>query len=424
MITKFYRWILITLMVVGITCLLVLPSSSIAGMANSYSEPSNSLTPKLGSTPFYLTPSYPLSPSSTAVPVNPPVTSPQAYLPFITHVPPPIHAMRVAYADYEKSRGEVDQIEKQMQAAGINMVGLGAGRVEWTYFKWAGHEANWSNDIKSTQVDYLAEDTNRFGKWAHINAVVDVFAPNYIKAHPETAAISFVGQPSQNLVSTTELVSGEFGQQLLDMIDYIAANYPVDSISLTELFYHIDGYGPDDKASYLAYSAQYGNPRTDWPRTTDGTIDINDISIGNWRTHVLDVYLDKIVAACHKYGKKFFMDVGLSLDDLTKVTNEHGTNYNVVLEHTDKLVIWGYFELDDYPPEYFEDIAQFLKGFGQDRVILSIGLWNKAGGATTASKLETAILASQSGGMPNLWITPSTLMDVDHWNVLEKLWGR
>lgn len=412
-----------TLIIVGTACLLILPSSSIAGMANPYSELSTSLTPKLSSTPFPQPPSYPLFSSSTAVPDSP-VVIPREFLPYITYVPPAIHAMRVAYTDYEKSRGEVDQIEKQMQAAGINMVGLGAGRVEWTYFKWAGHEANWSNDIKSTQVDYLAEDTNRFGKWAHINAVVDVLAPNYIKAHPETAAISFVGQPSQNLVSTTELVSGQFGQQLLDMIDYIAANYPVDSISLTELFYHSDGYGADDKASYLAYSTQNGNPRTDWPRTADGTIDINDVSIGNWRTHVLDVYLDKIVAACHRHGKKFFMDVALSLDDLTKVTNEHGTNYNVVLEHTDKLVIWGYFELDNYPPEYFQDIAKFLKGFGLDRVILSIGLWNQAGGATTASNLETAILASQSGGMPNLWITPSTLMDVDHWKVLEKLWAR
>jgi hypothetical protein len=332
--------------------------------------------------------------------------------------------MRVAYADYEKSREEVDQLEIQMQAAGINMVGLGAGRVEWTYFKWAGHEANWSNDVKGTQIDYLAEDAMIFGKWAHVNAVVDVFAPNFIQAHPEKAAISFLGQPSQNLVSTTELVSGEFGQQLLDMIEYIAANYPVDSISLTELFYHSDGYGSDDKASYLAYSAQIDDPRTDWPRTEDGHIDINHPSIGNWRTHVMDVYLDKIVAACHRHGKKFFMDVALSLDNLTNITNEHGTNYAVVLEHTDKLIIWGYFDLDNYPPQYFYDIAQFLNGFGKDHVILSIGLWSQGGGATTAGNLKAAILASQAGGMPNLWITPGTLMAADHWKVLEDLWGR
>jgi hypothetical protein len=345
-------------------------------------------------------------------------------MPLIIHDSAPIRAMRVTYADYETSREELDQLEQQMQAAGINMVGLGAGRIEWTYFKWAGHEGNWSNDVKNTQIDYLAEDAVRFGKWAHINAVVDVFAPNYIQAHPEKAAISFIGQPSENLVSTTELVSGEFGQQLLDMIEYIAANYPVDSISLTELFYHSDGYGADDKASYLAYSAQIDDPRPDWPRTEDGHIDINDPSIGNWRTHVMDVYLDKIVAACHNHGKEFFMDVGLSLDNLTKITNEHGTNYSVVLEHTDKLLVWGYFDLDNYPPQYFYDIAQFLIGFGKDRVILSIGLWRQDGGATTADNLKAAILASQAGGMPNLWITPRALMAEDHWKVLEELWGR
>jgi hypothetical protein len=345
-------------------------------------------------------------------------TSTITYLPNVMKEPAPIHAMRVAYADYEKSREEVDFMETQMQAAGINMVGLGAGRVEWTYFKWAGHEANWSNDVKSSQIDYLAEDALRFGKWAHINAVIDAYAPTYIRAHPEKAAISFVGQPSPYLVSTTELTNGEFGQQLLEMVDYIAANYPVDSISLTELFYHSDGYGPDDKASYLAYSG-----RTDWPRTSDGTIDTNEVSIGNWRTHVLDVYLDKIVAACHRHGKKFFMDVALSLDNLTKITNEHGTNYRVVLEHTDKLVIWGYFDLDNYPPEYFHDIAQFLTGFDPNRVILSIGLWDGNGLATLPSKLKIAILASQAGGISNLWITPSTLMSADHWQVLDDIWG-
>jgi hypothetical protein len=38
--------------------------------------------------------------------------------------------------------------------------------------------------------------------------------------------------------------------------------------------------------------------------------------------------------------------------------------------------------------------------------------------------LQRAILASQLGDMPNIWITPSSLMQAGHWQVLEKLWGR
>ena len=136
-----------------------------------------------------------------------------------------------------------------MQAAGINVVALSAGRAEWTYFKWAGHSADQSSDVTSTGIDFLAEDSATFSQFAKVSAVVDVFAPNYILANPNKAAINALGVPDPNLVSTAELVNGSFGQQLLDMVQYIAANYPhVDSIDITELSYRADGYGPDNLA--------------------------------------------------------------------------------------------------------------------------------------------------------------------------------
>jgi hypothetical protein len=365
------------------------------------------------SLPVRKTPSPTTVPTSTAA--LPLVT---ATLPSPTAVPVPIRAMRVDYKNMENSRTEVAAYEQKMKAAGINMVALGAGRVEWTYFKWADHQANWSNDVKSTGLDFLALDTAQFGKWAQISAVVDVLSPNYIKANPGTAAISYLGKASTDLVSTNELVNGKYGQMLMDMVQYIAANYPVNSISITELFYHTDGYGPDDKALYLAYSG-----RKDWPRQNNGLIDTNDPSIGDWRTHALDVYLDKLVAISHKYGRQFFLDVGLSLDNLTKMTNEHGTNYKVVLEHTDRIVVWGYYDLDEYDPSYFQTIAKFLLQFGTQHVILSIGLWDDKYPVTPADRMKAAILATQLGGISNIWITPGTLMTAAHWQVLNDLWG-
>ncbi len=330
----------------------------------------------------------------------------------------PIHAFRVDYSNYATSRAEVGPLEARMQAAGINMVGLGAGRAEWAYFKWAGNEANWSNDVKDTGIDFLAEDTARFGKWAHIDAVVDVLAPSYIKAHPQAAAISFIGQPSTDFISTSELVYGDYGRQLLAMIEYIAANYPVNSISITELFYYSEGYGPDDKALYLAYSG-----RTDWPRLADGTIDRDAPSIGNWRTHMLDIFLDKGVAIAHRYGKEFYVDVKLNLSNLSSCSNECGTNYHVVLEHTDRIVVWAYYDLDAYAPEYLTTISQFLVPFGSNRVIVSLGLWDDIYPRTPADALRRAIISAQAGGMSNFWITPNTLMTPDHWSVLTGLWG-
>jgi len=327
--------------------------------------------------------------------------------------------MRVQYASFSNSRSEVAWWEEQMKASGINMVALDAGRVEWAFFKWAGHEANWSGAVKDTGIDFLAEDSRIYGQWADTNAVIDVFAPNYISAHPDKAAINVLGQRSPNLVSTAELVHGEFGQMLLDMVAYIAANYPnVDSISITELSYRIDGYGPDDLALYSAATG-----RTDWPRQSNGQVNIDDPSIGNWRSAALGEFLGRATALAHQYGKQLYMDVSVSIGNLSLMTNNKGTNYNVMLQNVDKLVVWDYFGEDGFAPEYSRDIAAYLTQFGNNRIILSIGLWGASGTTVTATDFQTAIQSAQAGGMPNLWICPGSMLTTDHWQVIRNLWG-
>jgi hypothetical protein len=335
-------------------------------------------------------------------------------------VPAPagVRAMRVDYKNYATSRAEVATWEQNMQAAGINLVVLGAGRVEWTYFKWAGHEQYWSNDVKDSGIDFLAQDAARFGQWAQINAVIDVLSPNYILAHPGSAAINASGRASTDLVSTNELVNGNYGRLLLDMVGYIAANYPVDSISITELSYHIDGYGPDDLALFTAATG-----RSDWPRNSDGSIDINDPSIGTWRSAVLGDYLGKAAALAHAHGKQLYFDVGVDINNLGDAENNHGTNYGVMLQHTDKLVVWGYFGDYGYSPSKTKQLAQYLTQYGLDHIILSIGLWGPSGSAVSAADFKTAIQASLDGGMPDLWICPGSLMTASHWQVLDDLWG-
>jgi hypothetical protein len=90
----------------------------------------------------------------------------------------------------------------------------------------------------------------------------------------------------------------------------------------------------------------------------------------------------------------------------------------------DKLVIWAYLDLDNYPPEYLYDIGVFLKQFETDRIILSIGLWSNQASVITPDKLRRAIVAADQGEMPNIWITPFSLLQAGHWAVLEELWGR
>ena len=105
------------------------------------------------------------------------------------------------------------------------------------------------------------------------------------------------------------------------------------------------------------------------------------------------------------------------------MTNNRGTNYNVMLQNVDKIVVWDYFGEDGYPPAYSQDIAKFLTQFGLDRTILSVGLWGAAGTTVTAPDFKSAIQAAQSGGMPNIWICPGSMMGADHWQALKDLWG-
>jgi hypothetical protein len=331
-----------------------------------------------------------------------------------------IHAMRVEYADYASSRPEVSPWVEKMRAAGINLVVLAAGRTEWAYFKWAGHTSDWSSAVSDTDIDILAQDSTIYGQFAQVNAVIDVFAPSTIRAHPEKAAINVLGQPSPNVVSTAELVNGGFGLKILDMVGYIAANYPdVDSISITELCYRIDGYGPDDLALYAAATG-----RTDWPRQSNGQIDIDDPTIGTWRSALIGQFLARATAIAHAYGKQLYLDVGVNYDNLSLMSNNRGQNYLVMLQNVDKIVVWDYFGEDGYSPLISQNIAQFLTQFGLDRVILSIGLWGANGTTVSPADFDQALQASWAGGMPNIWICPGSMMSAAHWQVLDSLWGK
>ena len=338
-----------------------------------------------------------------------------------------VRAVRVDYLDMGKSRDEVAALETQMQQAGVNLVAVGAGRADWTYFPWRGHPDRWSADVKTSGIDFLLEDSTRFGKWAHVSAVVDVLSPLYIQAHPETAAVSWLGVPSQNLVGTMELVDGQFGQDLLDMIDEVATYYSVNSITITELTYYLDGFGEPDKIAYLAYTG-----RSDWPRNPDGRININDPSIGVWRSYEIGRFIGKAADIVHKHAKQLFVDVRIGVGENGSVTIYNGTDFSVLLEHADKVIVWGTHGSEDHTQATLNTVAQFLAPFGQNRIILIIGLWDKSYDPGTPKNQMTAIstgefqLALASVGqssIANLFITPSFLMSTEHWQVLKDFWG-
>ena len=331
----------------------------------------------------------------------------------------PVRAVRIDFASFKEGRADAQALVQRISGINVNLVALGAGRLDWNYFKWEGHEDLWSSDVRETGIDFLAEDATRFHPWASVSTVVDVFAPRYITEHPHAAAVSWLGQRSEHLVSTTELVQGEFGSLLLHMLDYIAAHYPVDSISLTELSYYTEGYGDDDKAAYMAYTG-----RTDWPRNPIGLVNIDDPSIGRWRSYEIGRFLERAAAVVHRYHKELYVDVDVSWGHLSRESVEKGQDYGTLLQYADRLVIWDYFGLSGYPPDYTGEIARYLKKYGAARIIISVGLWSQRGTAISPDALRRAMQAALKSDIPNLWITPSLLLSEEHWQVITDLWGR
>jgi hypothetical protein len=327
--------------------------------------------------------------------------------------------VRISYPDVAQSRALVPELQSRLTRTGTNLVGLSAGRPDWAYFKWAGHEGWWSSDVESTGLDFLAEDLEAFGFAGSANAVVDVYAPNYIARHPEAAAVSHWGEPSRLQVSTAALVQGPYHDLLLDMLEYIAANYDADSVSLTELGYHIYGYGPDDLALYRAYSG-----REDWPRHADGSINPDDPSIGQWRSAALGGFLAEAAERVHRHGVELWMDVSVSWGNLGNEGLEYGHHYPVLLNAADRLIVWAYTALNNYPPGYTAQIAEYLAArYDPARFVLSAGMWNATGGAISPQDLQAALRAAPAGGLPHVWITPSHMMTGAHWEAVEAAWA-
>lgn len=349
----------------------------------------------------------PALPLPTTPPATPPATESA-----------PVRAIGLSLTDYRAQRRQLSAFSARLQAHGVNMVGINAGRLDWTYFPWPGHSERWSHEVREDGLDYLGEAAATFGAWSHVSAIVDVFVGRYLEEHPEVAARSVTGEASSFQVSIHELVDGAFGQQLLELITYIAANYPVDSIALTELFYDEYGYGDDDRAAYRAYTGY-----SDWPRTTDGTIDTTHPSIGAWRVHALSRFVARAATITNRHGKELFVDVRVSWGQLANEGGESGQDYGRFLAHADRLVLWNYFALSGYSPEYSADIARAMAHYGRERIIISIGLWGPDETTLPAEQLQRALQTIEASAVPNVWITPSHMLSAAHWDVIKARWG-
>ena len=292
-----------------------------------------------------------------------------------------------------------------------DVIGIGAGRPEWVYFKWQGHEKDWANHQKGEKDDLLLKTTETFHRTGFkVAAIIDLYAPNYIKKNPEAAAIRFDGEKSPEQISLMEIVEGDFGRLVLDMIEYVSRNYPIEIINLTELSFYSYSFNAKDLKSYEAYSGRKG-----WPLDKSGMINRNDPSVGEWKSEMMEQFIKKVAEVVHKHGKELYVDVPVSWKDFSRNAKESGLDYRRVLRYSDKIIIWNYFYLEDAKPTISEGLAKYMAdNFPSRSYYISIGLWGKKEHVNAESFAE-AVNSTLKGGSTQIWITPNDLITDKHW---------
>lgn len=300
----------------------------------------------------------------------------------------------------------------------VEVIGIGAGRPEWVYFRWTGHERDWANHQKGAKEDILFKATETFHEAGFkVAAIIDLFATKYIKKHPEVAADSFDGEKSPAQVSLMEIVEGDYGRTALEMIEFVSRNYSVEIINLTELSFYSYSFNDKDLISYKAYSGRQG-----WPVDKKGNIDKEDPSVWEWKSEMMERFIKKVADIVHSYGKELYVDVPVSWRDFTQNARESGLDYRRILNHADKIIVWDYYYLENAPPVISGALSQHLvENFPISTFYVSIGLWGKKKPVDAESFAE-AVTSTLRGGATQIWVTPNDLISENHWDKLLPYW--
>lgn len=83
---------------------------------------------------------------------------------------------------------------------------------------------------------------------------------------------------------------------------------------------------------------------------------------------------------------------------------------------------WNYFGLVDRPAEGTAELAEHLESVAPGRFVVSVGMWAQDDETLSPDDLRTALRGSLQGGTADTWVTPSELLDDEHWAAVREVW--
>ncbi|GAA2231869.1 hypothetical protein GCM10010413_32640 [Promicromonospora sukumoe] len=339
-----------------------------------------------------------------------------------------VQSISLGIEDVTDNEQDWDAVRERLDAAHANMVTLASGRVEFVAFDWEAHPeavADEGTDHLAVAIDELAAGPGDEPRLVDI--LIDALIPKWISEDPSVGGVAEDGSVSKYTPSATAIHDGPVGDRYLELVEELARRYQPDQITFTELKFDDETFGKDDSALYRQMTGE-----ADWPRRDDGSIDQSAPEIGEWRSQVLADLLDRAsavlddVAADTGKRTKLGMDTLINWDDPTAGVPDSGLSYPVLVEHADRLVLWGYLGIGNHTPRELEDVLAALErsGMPMEKFIVSVGIWDhgEADGTISPKLMAAGVRAADTHGITSVNVTPYTLMTPEHWSALSEVW--
>lgn len=325
-------------------------------------------------------------------------------------VNPPSVTLGVGFESVTDDEVDWQHIRQRMDAAGVDGATISVGRGDFMGIPVAGQEQYWAGGIDASAdrvgdiVDTLRKDSDR-----RIGLTVDVLAPRIVGQHDTYKARFADGSEAVDFPSALALHDGEVGERVVAMCGEAARRYKPDYIALTELI----GDAFFSEADEDLYRSMTGEPG--FPRDQQGNIRVADSTLNNWQSEIIT---DVIQRCQNTAGIAVEMDARVNWDDPGTNRFDSGHRYEDILGTGADLALWVYTGLAHVSPTVTHDVAAKLKdrfdNRERERITLTVGLW----GDMSHRDVKQAL---RSGEGFDMSLTPMSMMDDKHWEILERL---
>ena len=285
--------------------------------------------------------------------------------------------------------------------------------------------------VRESNVDYIY-NAHKIAKNKGLRFYVlwDLYDIRWCDANPSDQAIGtdevtpYVTGSGLKWVKLDRLITpGQvYHDYLIASVTYLFQNYSFDALCISEFYYKYTDFSAAMKVLWLAENPSY----TDWPRNGDGSIDLYNTLLGEWKAAKLSSIVNEITGIAHTYGKKVYWMVRDNFSDADRMARETGQYWPIAKAACDGLWVWAYYNYQTgHRWERLANVVVKLRSLAETgkKHSISIGCWPSTDPLTVPKSTRGLDFLYQKAWTANdegIEVTPYWLMTPGHFDVL---WG-